>query len=53
MTINELVKAVRPDYVSVDNPKVKGVPTSGTAEVASVKIDFDKVDGLMMYVTIA
>lgn len=49
MTINELVKRVRPNYVSVDN--AKGT-TPGTAEVASVHIDFDKADGIMMYVTI-
>ncbi len=53
MTIDELVRAVKPDYVSVDNPKVSGVPTLGTAIVSKVTIDYDPTDGLMMYVRIA
>lgn len=52
MTIDELVKKIKPDYVSVNNPKVQGEPTKGNAKVSSAHIDFDKADGIMLYVTI-
>ncbi len=52
MTIDELVQLVKPDYVSVNNPKEKGVPTAGNTEVLKAEIDFDEVDGAMMYITI-
>lgn len=53
MTIDELVQAIKPDYVSIDNPAVRGEGTPGTAVVSSVKIEYDKVDGVMMYIRIA
>ena len=57
MTIDEIVARVKPDYVAVDNPKgniIKGnqILTPGSAEVSSVKIDFDPADGICMYVRI-
>lgn len=52
MTIDQIVKVVKPDYVAINNPREKGVPTLGTTEVEKVEIDFDKADGVCMYVTI-
>lgn len=46
MTLNELVKRVRPNCVAVNK---KG-GADGTESVREVTIDFDEVDGIMMYV---
>ena len=58
MTIDELVEKVRPNYVSVDNPKgniIKGnrILTPGSAEVFKAEIYFDPADGICMYITLA
>ena len=52
-TIDEIVAMVRPDYVGVNNPRRKGVPTPGTAKVKSFEVTYDRADGTMLYVTIA
>lgn len=52
MTINEIVAKVKPDYISVNNPKTKGTPTDGATEVVKAEIEFDPADGVHMYITI-
>ena len=51
-TIDELVALIRPTSVSVNNPVTRGVPTKGDALVESFKVEYDKVDGILMYVNI-
>lgn len=51
-TIDELVKRVKPDYVAINNPKIKGVPTSGSTLVAHYEVEYDEGDGVMLWITI-
>ena len=51
MTIDDVVKIIRPDFVSVDNPRIKGIPTPGDTLVISYKVDLD-TDGIHLYVRI-
>lgn len=52
MTIDEIVKRIRPTHVAVVNPKIKGVPTPGNTKVESFHLDFEDTD-ILMWVTIA
>lgn len=47
-----LVALIRPTSVSVNNPVTCGVPTKGDALVESFKVEYDKIDGILMYVNI-
>ena len=50
-TVDEVVRMVKPDYVSIDNPVHKGKATHGDAYVSSFKVEYDS-DGVHMYVQI-
>ena len=50
-TIDELVDLFHPDYVGVNNPKTRDIPTSGSTKVARFTVEND-VDGLFLYVDI-
>lgn len=52
MSIDDVVRQIKPDYVAIVNPKCHGVPTLGTAEVSEYKVEFDDGDGIIMWVTI-
>ena len=51
MTIDDVVRIIHPDYVSVDNPRIKGIHTPGNTIVVSYKVDLD-IDGIHLYVRI-
>lgn len=51
MTIDDVVRIIHPDFVSVDNPRIKGIPTPGTTEVEDYHVDYD-VDGVHLFITI-
>lgn len=52
LTINEVVKMVNPTSVAVNNPKIKGVPTRGDALVYSFEVEYDEVDGVILWINI-
>lgn len=51
-TIDELVDLFHPTHVAINNPITRGIPTPGDTLVSSFQVEYDEMDGLLLWVTI-